>query len=106
MLSYTELCDLLNFAAGKEPAGALPDVRLMAEIACAESGGYALKYYQNTDGSIDRGLWQINSRHSTEFPDLGDFKQGCYLPLTNARMAIRVWRKQGYKAWSTYNRCL
>jgi len=34
-----------------------------AAVAMAESGGVATASNTNTDGSVDRGLWQINSVH-------------------------------------------
>lgn len=44
--------------------GGKPGARqLAAAIALAESGGDSQAENHNTDGSIDRGLWQINSVH-------------------------------------------
>jgi hypothetical protein len=40
-----------------------PDPNMAAAIALAESSGRANATNRNTDGSIDRGLWEINSIH-------------------------------------------
>lgn len=39
---------------------------LAAAVALAESGGNPIASNHNTDGSIDRGLWQINSVHGAQ----------------------------------------
>lgn len=103
-LSYTELITLLKQAAAESEPGGLPDFGLMAGIAFAESGGVVLAHLHNTNGSHDRGLWQINSVHASEFPEYPDFALACYTPLINAKLAIEIWRRQGYRAWSTFNK--
>jgi hypothetical protein len=52
-----------------------------AAIAQAESGGQPNATNQNTDGSVDRGLWQINSVHGS---------QSTFDPAANARAAISI----------------
>lgn len=85
-----------------------PDPELFAEIALRESGGNPMAFHQNTNGTYDRGLWQINSSHQAEFnkesgPWTGiPFRTACYTPKLNCAMALAIWRKQGYDAWSSF----
>ena len=105
-LSYAEICALLEEA--KEVMGLpFPDVYLMAEIAIAESGGIPLAHNRNSNGTIDRGLFQINSIHEKEAHGLEglDWKAACYSVRTNIVLAVGIWRKQSYAAWSSYVRC-
>jgi Lysozyme like domain len=70
----------------------------MAAIALAESGGVTdAESPPNKNGTVDRGLWQINSVHSQydEARLLSD-------PLYNAKAAVAIERQQGLKAWTTY----
>jgi hypothetical protein len=43
-----------------------PDPALAAAVAMAESSGRPTAVNRNTDGTIDRGLWQINSIHGAQ----------------------------------------
>jgi hypothetical protein len=85
--------EALWIRAGGPPKAA----RLMAAVALAESGGRVGAEHENSDGSIDYGLWQINSVHSQYDPNrlLTD-------PLYNARAAVAVYRSSGPDAWTTY----
>jgi hypothetical protein len=65
----------------------------MAAIAMAESGGKYNVTNTNNNGTIDTGLWQINSVHK-----LGNLKD----PVGNAKAANIVYTKQGYTAWTVY----
>jgi Lysozyme like domain len=67
---------------------------LMAAIALAESGGRPQATNKNKNGSIDRGLWQINSSHG--------WGASSFDPRANARQAVTVLRAQGPKAWSAF----
>lgn len=67
----------LWIAAGGNPQSA----PLAAAIAMAESGGRPDATNTNRSGSVDRGLWQINSIHGT----LSTFD-----PMANARAAISI----------------
>jgi hypothetical protein len=69
--------------------------RTMAAIALAESGGNPLALHHDSDGTVDRGLWQINSDHG--YPAAASFE-----PFHNAREAVAVYRSQGLSAWSSY----
>jgi hypothetical protein len=65
-----------------------------AAIALAESGGNPRQESSNANGSIDRGLWQINSVHgSLSTTDVRG----------NAIAAVKIFREnQGWSPWTTY----
>lgn len=67
---------------------------IMAAIALAESSGNPAATNKNTNGTIDRGLWQINSVHG----NLSTFD-----PLANAQAAVKIKKSQGLNAWVTYS---
>lgn len=48
--------------AGGDPAKA----KIAAAVAMAESGGVRTAQHTNSDGTIDRGPWQINSVHGAQ----------------------------------------
>jgi Lysozyme like domain len=78
--------------------GGPPNVaNTMAAIAMAESGGIVGKTNQDSNGTVDRGIWQINSVHS-------QFNGTRLLtdPNYNARAAVAVYKSSGFGAWSTY----
>jgi hypothetical protein len=65
-----------------------------AQIALAESGGFPNAINHNTNGSIDRGLWQINSVHGA---------LSTTDPLANARAAVKIANEaRGFEPWVTY----
>jgi hypothetical protein len=67
---------------------------LAAAIALAESGGNPNALNHNTNGSIDRGLWQINSVHGT---------QSTLDPLANAQAAVAISNHgSNWQPWTTY----
>ena len=49
----------------------------------------------NRDGSNDKGLFQINSIHGFSDTERLD-------PIRNIEIAFRIWKSQGYQAWSAY----
>jgi hypothetical protein len=53
----------------------------------------------NPDGSIDTGLWQINSSHGFDREQLKD-------PAFNAECAFKVFKGQGWDAWVAFKRGL
>ena len=79
--------------AGGSPALA----NTMAAIAMAESSGNPNATNNNSNGTVDRGLWQINSVHSQFDPNrlLTD-------PLYNAQAAVAIEKSSGLGAWTTY----
>jgi hypothetical protein len=63
-----------------ESAGGSPGAAFMAaEIAMAESGGRQYATDDNTNGTVDRGYWQVNSIHGA---------LSTYDPAGNARAAV------------------
>lgn len=66
-----------------------------ASIALAESGGNPNSENHNTNGSIDRGLWQINSVHG------GLSTTGV---VANAKAAVKVFDEAGknFAPWVTF----
>jgi hypothetical protein len=79
-----------------EQAGGRPSAAfLAAEIAMAESSGRQYASLYNTNGTTDRGYWQINSVHGS----LSTF--GAY---ANARSAVLISNNgRDWSPWVTYN---
>lgn len=72
-------------------------VRAVA-VALAESGGIPANQNTNTNGSVDRGLWQINSVHSQY-----DYAK-LYDPQYNANAAWQISNQgQNWHPWTTFN---
>ena len=66
-----------------------------AEIAMAESGGRQYASLNNTNGTTDRGYWQINSIHGS---------LSTYDAAGNARAAVRLsGNGTDWSPWVTYN---
>jgi hypothetical protein len=82
-------------------AGFTGDGLVTAVAVClAESGGVIDSSNKNTDGTVDTGLWQINSVHSAQFPILamGD-------PLQNAAAAYAISAHgTNWHPWVAYNK--
>lgn len=76
------------------------DLITAVAVAMAESGGRPdiNNAGTNSNGTVDYGLWQINSIHG---PDLGKV----YDPYYNARLAYGIWqdRDSTWAPWSAYN---
>jgi hypothetical protein len=65
-----------------------------AEIAMAESSGRQYASLRNTNGSTDRGYWQINSVHGA---------QSTFSAAGNARSAVQISRNgTDWSPWVTY----
>lgn len=84
--NYAQLEGLWRRAGG--PAGAQA---VAAAVALAESGGNPGASNRNTNGTIDRGLWQINSIHGA----LSTFDV-----MSNARAAVRI--SSGGRNWQPW----
>jgi hypothetical protein len=83
--------EALWVSAGGNPAAA----RIAAAVALAESGGHAGARNVNTNGTVDRGLWQVNSVHGA----LSTFD-----PVANARAAVRIsGGGSDWQPWTTFN---
>ena len=78
-----------------ESAGGSPSEAFMAaEIAMAESSGHQNATDNNTNGSTDRGYWQINSIHGA---------LSTYDPAGNARAAVQLsGNGTDWSPWVTY----
>lgn len=67
--------------------------RMASAIAMAESGGRSTATNQNSNGSIDRGIFQINSTHGA---------QSTYDVANNVRAAIRISSNgTNWRPWCT-----
>jgi hypothetical protein len=77
----------------------------MADIAIRESGGKsdANNAGLNQNGTVDHGLWQINDIWRGD-EVIGPMWEQRYDGPTNAKMAVRVFKKQGPTAWATYGK--
>jgi hypothetical protein len=90
MAKYTfqQLVDLWVQAGGNAASGAMA-----AAIAMAESGGDPDATHVNTNGTTDRGLWQINSIHGA---------QSTTDPTANARAAVAIsGNGSSWRPWCT-----
>lgn len=64
-----------------------------AAIALAESGGNPNAIKRNSNGTFDRGLWQINSAHGALSTTGVD---------SNAKAAVRIQEESGWGVWTTF----
>lgn len=94
MIAFIDLAKLLADAGF--PSG-VPSANGIA-IVCAESGRDPAATFTNTDSSIDRGLWQINSKWHAEVTDAQAFD-----PKLATEAAYRI-SKGGldFTPWSTW----
>lgn len=88
---YAQLEGIWIQAGGPPGAAAIA-----AAIAMAESGGNSTATNQDSNGTVDRGLWQINSVH-------GD-AQSTYDVMGNARAAVAISnRGTNWTPWTVFN---
>lgn len=68
-------------------------------IAMAESSGNPNATHSNSNGTIDQGLFQINSVHQ------GNpwYPSNPFDPLQSAKAALAIYQSQGLGAWTVYN---
>lgn len=79
------------------------DAKIMGAIGMAESSGDPNAHNDNPktkDNSY--GLWQINMRYHTHKELQIHTNEDLYIPLQNADAAHRIFKSQGFGAWSTY----
>lgn len=69
-------------------------------IAKNESGFQQYATHINTNGSIDRGIFQINSIHDGSFPARLAFNVS-----ENIRYAHQLFQAQGWSPWVTKKAC-
>lgn len=76
--------------------------RLLVSISVciAESNGYERRKYVNPDGSVDRGLWQINNK---SFPNISDDIAFNAVKATRFARQIYVGRNNMFTAWQAFN---
>lgn len=65
----------------------------------AESGGNPNATHKNKNGSVDRGLMQINSIHTKKVNGNLD---SLYIVEVNVNVAKQIYDGSGWGAWSTY----
>lgn len=89
---------IAGVAAENWPAGQAEIISTAVAIAMAESGGDPQATHKNNNGSIDYGLWQINSVHQ------GIEQDNWSSPFVNAKWASDISSLgSNWKPWSTYN---
>lgn len=78
------------------PAGEIANA---VAVALAESGGRTDANHRNSNGTMDYGLWQINSIHGSILASGDKFN-----PADNARMAYQIWKDAGgkWRPWYTF----
>lgn len=91
VLSPRQIYALAADAGFKTPGQAIT----MTAIALAESGGNSDIVGHNRNGTIDVGLWQINSVHGYSESAMKD-------PRQNAAAAKKIHEQQGYTAWVAF----
>lgn len=87
--SYSQLEQLWERAGGSSVTAPLA-----AAIAMAESSGNASAVNHDSNGTVDRGLWQISSVHGA---------QSTFDPLANAQAAVNIsGNGTNFDPWTTY----
>lgn len=67
-----------------------------AAVATAESSGNPTAVRQDSNGTHDVGLWQVNSVHGYSDSDME-------VPSKNVAAAYEVYKSSGWGAWTTYS---
>lgn len=100
----TQATQVTTYASGCSTYGSIFrqyawNVSVAEAICMAESSGDPYNHSSNTNGTIDRGLMQINSIHS----DMVDGNlSALYNPTVNIAVAWRIYSADGWRAWSAY----
>ena len=69
-----------------------------------ESSYYARATNKNKNGSMDRGLFQINSLHIGKTKGCPSSGESLFNPETNAKCALAIFKSQGIGAWYGYKK--
>ena len=72
------------------------DAEIALAVAKAESHYRADAYHINSNGSVDRGIFQINSVHGYSEAQL-------FNPKENIQIAYKIFKAQGWQGWSVFN---
>jgi hypothetical protein len=84
---------------GGFPVGDPNNLAVCVAIAKAESSGRTDATNSNTNGTTDKGLWQINSIHDDLLPGQDRFD-----PNVNAQLMVQISSNgTNWQPWSTYN---
>ena len=79
-------------------------LNIAVAVCSAESDRYTQAINtENADGSIDYGLWQINSVHFGQTIG-GHFvnEAALYDPATNAAIAYALWKAAAWQPWAAH----
>jgi len=82
-----------------------PDDMLGPMVCTAkyESSFFERASNKNKNGTVDRGLLQVNSTHLGH-PSCPRTAEGLYDANTNAKCALVIWSEQGIGAWYGYKK--
>lgn len=75
------------------------DCKTAIAIARAESGMREDAIHANTNGTVDIGIFQINSVH---FSKIGCSLKELAVAESNVDCAYLIWERQGWKPWAVY----
>lgn len=80
------------------------EARIMRAISLAESKGKQTAINKaNRNGSIDSGFFQVNTIHKRKGETTEQFIKRMHDLEENFKEARKVFEKQGFQAWSTFN---
>ena len=72
------------------------DYEIAVAIAKAESNLNPKAHNVNRNGTVDRGLWQINNKYHPEVSDECAYNVGCA-----TKEAARIYKQRGCNEWAT-----
>lgn len=76
------------------------DTKIASAVITCESGWNPKAYNKNRDGSVDRGIWQINSVHQVPASELNDPVKATYHAI------VLIKSKRSWNHWYAYgNAC-
>lgn len=96
-LSEAEVASLVARAGFAES-----EIPRMVCTAKYESGFYERASHRNRNGTVDRGLFQVNSVHLQGTPGCPRSADALFDAATNARCAFSIYSLQGIGAWYGY----
>jgi hypothetical protein len=93
-------------AAGLIRQAGFPEA-VVGKMLCTikyESNFYERASNKNRNGSVDYGLFQVNSIHLRDGGNCPSSASGLYTAATNAKCAYSIYRSQGINAWYGYQK--